>query len=211
MATIPPAVSTPLPKCAYRDIPAPRATYAEYATTLLDTIYRLRSDYRPHDLVRTGLSGGGSIRQVAVADLRAMDRAARAAGARFAVESAFRSYATQITTFAYWVRQDGSTAALRASARPGHSEHQLGTVIDFKSYGGGSPFPGDWGTTTAGKWLRTNAWKFGWVISYPTGKEAVSCYKYEPWHYRFVGRAEARSIHDSRLTTREWIWAKFDA
>ena len=137
-----------------------------------------------------------------------MTRSARAAGARLAVQSAYRSYATQVATFNRWVSLDGYARALLASARPGHSEHQLGTTIDFKSYGGIAPWShGDWGTTRAGTWLRMNAWAYGFVMSYPKGRRSLTCYTYEPWHYRYVGRAAARAIHDSGSTLREWLWS----
>jgi D-alanyl-D-alanine carboxypeptidase len=51
-----------------------------------------------------------------------------------------------------------------------------------------------------------NAWKYGFVQSYPKGKTDVTCYAYEPWHYRYLGPALARAIHDSRLTVREYLW-----
>ena len=198
-----------LPKCAYKDVRTGRVAYSKYATTLLDTTYRLSSRYFPRDLRSTGLRGGGSIRNIAFADLRAMDRAARAAGARFAIQSAFRSYRQQVATFNHWVRVAGRRAALRASARPGHSEHQLGTSIDFRSYNGGAPWFRDWASTKAGAWMQANAWTFGWVMSYPKGKSAKTCYQYEPWHYRYVGRANAKLIHASTVTTRQWIWTNY--
>ena len=92
------------------------------------------------------------------------------AGARLAVQSAFRSYSTQKSTFAYWSRVSGYTAALKSSARAGHSEHQLGTTVDFRSYGGSAPwYYSDWGNTKAGAWLKKNAWKYGFIMSYPKG------------------------------------------
>ena len=199
------AVSAPLPTCAYRDVLTARRAYSQYATTLLDPTYRLPSTYYPRDLTPTGLRGAGLIRQVAIADLRAMDRAARAAGARFAITSAFRSYSQQVALFKSRVARVGRAAAMRLVARPGHSEHQLGTAIDFRSYDGRTPFA----TTRAGGWMKANAWKYGWVMSFPSGKAAVTCMSSEPWHYRYVGRATARSIHYSGLTPRQWIWATF--
>jgi D-alanyl-D-alanine carboxypeptidase len=217
VAAAPPVRPTPvvrsmarLPACAYADDATDRATYSQWTTTLLDTTYRLPSSYHPVDLVSTGLSGGGSIRRVAFTDLRVMERAARSAGARLAVQSSFRSYSNQVATFNRWVRKDGRAAALRKSARPGHSEHQLGTTIDFRSYGGGAPWTyTDWSTTKPGAWMKANAWKYGWVMTYPKGKAAVTCYDYEPWHFRYFGRATARLIHDSGLTSRQWIWDRF--
>ena len=90
-------------------------------------------------------------------------------------------------------RVSGYAAALKSSARAGHSEHQLGTTVDFRSYGGSAPwYYADWGRSKAGAWLKSNAWKYGFVMSYPKGKTTLTCYAYEPWHYRYVGRADGR-------------------
>ena len=199
------AVAAPLPACSYRDVITARSAYWQYPTTLLDTIYRLPSTYYPRDLVSTGISGGGLVRRIALGDLLAMDRAARVAGARFAITSAFRSYSQQATMFNRRVALVGRAAALRMVARPGHSEHQLGTAVDFRSYSSGAAFA----TTRAGAWMKANAWKYGWLMSYPYGRTAVTCYASEPWHFRYVGRAVAGLIHYSGLTTRQWIWAHY--
>ena len=74
-----------------------------------------------------------------------MASAARGAGARLAVQSATRT--TRKATFDYWVRVDGYATAIKESARAGHSEHQLGTTLDFRSYGGSAPWNyTDWAT-----------------------------------------------------------------
>ena len=199
-----------LPACRVADVTTAHRSYTDWARTILDTTYRLTSAYGPSDLRSTadaGLNGGQRVRALVITDLRAMARAARAAGARLAVESSYRSYSTQASTFAYWVRVSGYAAALRSSARAGHSEHQLGTTLDFKSYGGSAPWNyADWGRSKAGTWLRNNAWRYGFVMSYPKGKTSVTCYAYEPWHFRYVGRAVAAKIHASGLTPREYLW-----
>ena len=101
----------------------------------------------------------------------------------------------------------GYAKALLSSARAGHSEHQLGTTLDLRSYGGSAPWNyKDWGTTKAGAWLKANAWKYGFVMTYPKGKTSVTCYQYEPWHYRYVGRDTARKVRASGLTLREYLW-----
>lgn len=206
------APNPPLPTCDYIDLPAARVGYGQWGTSVLDTVFRLPSGYAPGDLVDTsqaGLNGSYFIRAIAVQDLSAMIDAAGAAGARLAVQSAYRSYAGQVLTFDGWVSQVGYAEALKTSARPGHSEHQLGTAIDFKTVGGIAPWRyADWATTTEGAWLAANAWKFGWVMSYPQGTSAVSCYRYEPWHYRYLGRATAKAVHDAGVTPREWLWSQ---
>lgn len=143
------------------------------------------------------------IRMVAYADLAALRAAASAAGHRLVIMSAYRSYDLQRQTFEYWTRVGGYERALRTSARPGHSEHQLGTAIDF---GDGEAAPweyADWSTTSTGGWLATRAAEFGFVMSFPKGKTNVTCYDYEPWHYRWVGRTLALQLAASRLALRE--------
>ncbi len=202
----------PLPTCSYLDLPVARSAYADWATSVLDTVFQLPSGYAPTDFVDTksaGLNAGHLIRAVAADDLSAMVAAAKADGAHLAVQSAYRSYRGQVLTFNGWVAQVGYAEALKTSARPGHSEHQLGTAIDFRTVGGASPWTyADWATTTEGAWLAANGWKFGWVMSYPKGTSAVSCYRYEPWHYRYVGRDQAAAIHAAGVTPREWLWGE---
>jgi zinc D-Ala-D-Ala carboxypeptidase len=198
-----------LPGCAYSYLPTPLAGQADYALTLLDTTYSLSSSYQPAGLVRATVAGSGElVRSLIVPDLRSMVVAARAAGAPLAIASAYRSYANQVVTFRHWVNVQGYARALTSSARPGHSEHQLGTAIDFKSRGGPDPWTmADWGKqSAAGIWMAANAWKYGFVMSYPRGQIARTCYEYEPWHYRYVGVAEAAAIRASGLTPRQWIW-----
>lgn len=199
-----------LPPCKVADVLTPYREPTDWRRTLLDLTYRLASTDRPSDLRSTadaGLNGGYSVRGLVIADLKAMAAAARAADARLAVQSAYRSYSTQEATFAHWVSVYGYSKALTLSARPGHSEHQLGTAIDFRSYGGSAPWDHtDWATTKAGAWLKANAWKFGFVMSYPKGRTTVTCYAYEPWHYRYIGKERAAKLRESGLTLREVLW-----
>src|SRR5207249_10580668 len=109
---------------------------------LVDTILRVTKTYVPPDLVPVsdaGLGGSETVRLITIDDLRAMSDAAATAGAPLGVQSAYRSYAEQKVVFDGWAARLGYTRALQVSARPGHSEHQLGLAIDFKSKGGTSP------------------------------------------------------------------------
>jgi D-alanyl-D-alanine carboxypeptidase len=199
----------PLPACRYVDEPAAHAAYDDWQYTIVDTTSRLPKGYVPPDLVavsRAGLSGGGTIRRIAIADLKALAVAGRKAGVRLAVESGYRSEARQQQTFAGWVRSSGEAEARRFSARAGHSEHQLGTAIDFKAAGGGSPWTHAFVHSRHGQWLAVNAWRFGWIQSYPPGAETRTCYGAEAWHYRFVGRDVAAEVHASGMTLRAWLW-----
>lgn len=209
-ATVTVSAAPALPACKVADTLTKYRTYVTWHRSLLDQTFRLTSTYKPTDLRNTSyasLNSGFYVRRHVIADLKAMAEAARRAGARFSVQSAFRSYATQKSTFDYWVRVHGYAVALKESARAGHSEHQLGTALDFRSYGGSAPWNyTDWGTTKAGAWLKANAWKFGFIMSYPKGMTTVTCYTYEPWHYRYVGRSRAATIRASGLTLREFLW-----
>jgi D-alanyl-D-alanine carboxypeptidase len=145
-----------------------------------------------------------AVRTIIYNDLAAMRAAALATSHALVVISAYRSYALQQLTFDYWVGVGGYQQALRTSARPGHSEHQLGTVLDF---GDGTAAPweyADWATTPSGAWLAQHAADYGFVMSFQKGKTGVTCYDYEPWHYRWVGRDLARQLAGSGATLREY-------
>lgn len=208
----PPDPIAALPPCTYADVLTPHSSLDEWALTLLDTTYMVGPDYAPGDLVDTGtlgLNGGHAVRSLLATDLAAMARDASAAGAPLTVVSGYRSYATQQETFDHWVRVGGYEQALLTSARPGHSEHQLGTSVDFTDVSGTPPWNyADWAATPAGAWLRDNGWRYGFLMSYPAGTLDRTCYSYEPWHYRYFGRARAAEIMASGLTPREYLWAR---
>jgi D-alanyl-D-alanine carboxypeptidase len=204
-----PTVAAGPPPCTFADTPAPRSRYADWATTLVDTAFALPDDYVPPDLVpvgRAGIPGGGYVRSLVIDDLRALADAARDAGNPFAVQSAYRSRSRQAEVFAGWVASSGEADARRLSARPGQSEHQLGTVLDLRSATGGAPWSGHFETTVAGRWLARHAAEFGFVLSYPAGAEATTCYGAEAWHVRYVGRTIAAEVVASGLPLRAWLW-----
>jgi zinc D-Ala-D-Ala carboxypeptidase len=195
--------------CVDRDLPAPPAS--DVVLTILDRSYGLPAGYVPPDLVPastaglTGASGTKLVRAVLVDDLAAMRAAWDAARLTIVVDSAYRSHATQVATFNDWVARLGYAEALVRSARPGHSEHQLGTAIDVTSPGWGGRF-GDWARETReGAWMAENAWRHGFVMSYPLGSQAETCFSYEPWHYRWIGREAAAAHRESGLHLRQFL------
>ena len=90
-------------------------------------------------------------------------------------------------------------------ARPGHSEHQLGTTIDVTTEGA-TDVDQSWGATPDGQWVATNAHKYGFLLSYPSDASDRTCYDYEPWHLRYVGRELAADVIASGLSLREYLW-----
>ena len=203
----------PLPSCRYDDIATHYQDYSDWPLTLLDTIYMLPESYTPPDLVLTseaGLSPDYKLRKLVIEPLKALLQAAKGAGHGLELQSAYRSFSYQKTTFESWVEKEGQAAALKSSARPGHSEHQLGTSLDFREVGGKAPWDlEDFAQTPGGAWLAEHAWKYGFIMSYPKDKADVTCYIYEPWHYRYVGVEVARAVKESGLTLREWLWQYF--
>lgn len=207
----------PLPECRLDDFLTVPRDYDSWSVTLVDWILSVGKGYKPPDLVhvsKAGLAGEGYVREVAIDDLRAMAKAAAKHGTPLGSLSAYRSYRQQVKLFNGYVKAYGYDNAIEFSQRPGHSEHQLGLAIDFMAAGGGSPMKGDWATTPTGRWMVKNAWKYGWLMSYPLEKpdrlwSDRVCFRYEPWHYRYVGRDVAAKIHDSGLTIREYLWANF--
>jgi D-alanyl-D-alanine carboxypeptidase len=188
---------TPLPACTRGDDPAPYRAYAQWASTFLDTRFRVGRAYVPPRLTSTanaGTNGGYRVRPLVIDDLRAMVAAARRSGVTIRVTSAYRSWDTQAALYRSFVDLLGPEAAALRAARPGHSEHQLGTALDLADRPG------------AYAWIARNAWRYGFVVSYPPGERTVSCYRSEPWHVRFVGRARAAAMHASGLVPRAWLW-----
>lgn len=116
--------------------------------------------------------------------LRKMAVAAKADGiSNLVVSSTYRSYDYQKTIYERNVRQMGKEAADRESAAPGTSQHQTGTAIDFGS------ITDEFAETKSGKWLAANAHKYGFSLSFPEGYEPVTGYRWECWHYRYIGQA----------------------
>lgn len=172
----------------------------------LDKQHRLPADCVPGDLeeLAGGISAQGAqyLRAEALTALREMFEGAGADGFVLQVNSSFRSYQTQADTYNYWVQTYGKEQADRTSARPGHSEHQLGTTADVGARG---QFLEDFIGTAEADWLAANAWKYGFIISYPDGKEDITGYAYEPWHVRYVGKDVAADVRASGLTLREFL------
>jgi len=139
-------------------------------------------------------------------DLRAMRDGAIANGTPIGIIAAFRSYAQQADLFARRVESMGSSEAGSRVAHPGHSEHQLGTTIDVTT-AGATDVDQSWGASPTGQWVAGHAHEYGFLISYPARAERRTCYDYEPWHLRYVGRDLAAKVIASGLTLREYLYA----
>ena len=212
IAPSPVAASGAAPVCRYADVLTEHRAYSEWDISVLDTTYMVPKSYVPPSLVSTakaGLNAGGAVRSFVITDLTAMAKAAHNAGAGLRVVSAYRSYTTQQQLYQREVERYGVKIAKHSVARPGHSEHQLGVTIDFGSAKTSGDVSQQFANTAAGHWMKYNAWKYGWIMSYPSGKTSETCYYSEPWHFRYVGRDLAVKVHDSGLTLRQYLWAHY--
>lgn len=174
--------------------------------------YKLPSTYAPGDLVKASNSGirNGSnfyVRNILINDLRDLVNASKADGIDLSIVSGYRSYATQVTTYNYWVQYNGGNvdAADRISARAGHSQHQLGTAVDFSSKEVSDNIGTRFSTTKASAWLQKNAYKYGFVISFPYGYERVTGFSYESWHYRYIGKTNALEMKNRGMILEEFL------
>jgi D-alanyl-D-alanine carboxypeptidase len=182
---------------------------------LVNKEYKLTESYAPQDLVlasTAGITGGSSfyLRNIVIEDLRRLVNAATTNSINLSIVSGYRSYATQIDTYNYWVRVNGGNTDIAdtISARAGHSQHQLGTAIDFSSSEVSDGSFERFQTTQASAWLVLNAWKYGFVISYPSGYESTTGYSYESWHYRYIGVANAQEMHNSGMILEVYLESK---
>lgn len=158
----------------------------------------------PNRLVPAGFEGRMLDAEAATHFEELVD-AALEAGFDLRTRSSYRSYDEQVYTFAYWVDQLGQAQAERISAKPGHSEHQLGTTADVTSPTVGWTLSESLGTTPEGIWLLENGYRFGFVESYPIDGEAITGYAYEPWHIRYIGVDCAAAWQASGLTPVEFL------
>ncbi len=122
---------------------------------------------------------------------------------QFSLVSAYRSHDTQKVIYDSEVKGFGQVQADRESARPGHSEHQTGWAADLAGPDKKCEIKLCFADTDEGKWLATNAHKYGFIIRYPGGKESITGYQYEPWHLRYVGTALAEEMHGTGIQTLE--------
>lgn len=146
-------------------------------------------NYAPADLADVG---GKVLRSEAAESLKLMMQKAA-----LVPQSGYRSYDYQKTVYNGYLEKDPQAVVDTYSARPGYSEHQTGLAMDF------APIDTVFETTDAFKWLMANAEKYGWVLRFPRGKESVTGYEYEPWHWRYVGVKVATDMRVTGKTTLE--------
>lgn len=145
------------------------------------------------------------MRKEAASALEELFAGARKDGIYLGGVSAYRSNATQKSLFNRYVQRDGEEQAMRYSAVPGHSEHETGLAIDVSDSSGKCAATDCFADTKEAKWLAKHAPDYGFIIRYPQGKEAITGYKYEAWHIRYVGTDVSRVIARKGITLEEYF------
>lgn len=184
----------------------------ENILALVNKEYALPGTYKPSDLVVAKVEFSFSeniekryIRKEAADALEKLFNRAKKENFELAAVSGYRSYDRQKVIFDSEVKIKGKEKAQEAVALPGESEHQTGLAMDISSKSAGFEISEKFGETPDGKWVAQNAYKYGFIIRYPKGKEDVTKYEYEPWHLRYVGKEAAKAMHDHDLTFEEYM------
>lgn len=175
-----------------------------YGVTYVDGVvianktYSLPSNFAPNNLVT--INGYIKVVDYVKDAFLSLSSDAKAIGLNIYASSGYRSYSNQKYIYENYVSMDGKENADRYSARAGYSEHQTGLAIDVNT------IDMSFDNTSESVWLRENAYKYGFIIRYPKGKEEITGYMYEPWHIRYVGKELSNKLYKdgSYITLEEY-------
>lgn len=174
----------------------------------VNKFYALSETYTPENLKNIGLTyaydeeGENKLIDYAYDKFLELWQAANDQGFYLMVTSSYRDYESQKEIYDYRVSNWGERKADETAARPGHSEHQTGLVIDMTSKT--EPLADSFTDSEAYKWLKENAYKYGFIERYPEGKTYLTGYSPESWHWRYVGLEAAKTMHDEDITFDEY-------
>ena len=164
----------------------------------------LPSNYVPNDLrlINNRYAYDGKyLREEAAINFENLSADASMLGYRIIAVSTFRDYEYQGKLFNEYTNSKGIDYALLCSAKPGHSEHQTGLAVDVE---GSNKDYDEFEKSIEFNWMKENAHKYGFILRYPKGKEHITGFKYEPWHYRYVGVKHATNIYNKNITLEEY-------
>lgn len=164
-------------------------------------------DFTPYDWVAPAgmpLGNLAAARTDIAPTLTAMSDASVAAGAgRIGVQNGFRGYSVQQRIHAQKVAQLGRDEGERLAARPGYSEHQSGIAVDVFGCTPGCSSSEAFGGTSTYTWVVEHGWEYGWIVRYEEGQTAITGYRPEAWHLRYIGPELGRAYHEGGFHTLE--------
>lgn len=179
---------------------------------LVNKVNTVDENYKPENIVipNVGITKDRSneqnfVRSDIADDVEAFLGAAKAAGHEIFLSSGYRSYNLQSIFYNNDLQSNGGIETGYVAA-PGTSEHQLGLAIDLTSHNVNLELTDDFENTPEGQWALENAYKYGFILRYKADKEDITGYKYEPWHYRYIGDKDISKLcHDKDITLEELI------
>lgn len=198
---------------AYVNVGAYKKAYTEFEISdttnemsVLANKWHFLSDYEPSDLVTINRIHGLSkydqtLKKEAYDAFVKMYDDAKNEKINIYITSAYRSYEYQFKIFSEYLYADPMDVVDTYSSRPGHSDHQTGLACDILSYGYNFD---NFEESKAFEWLNNNAYKYGFILRFPKGKEDITGYMYESWHYRYVGEDLSKFIKENNLTYEEY-------
>jgi len=189
------------------------ATTANNAAKTKDALILVNKNNKLPDDFKANLTAvdGVKIDKALLNDLTEMRKAAERDNIYLYIAAAYRTKAQQEQIFndavSKYVKQGNSrnvavNRANQTAALPGYSEHETGLAIDF-SLNDTERQSEMW------DWLSKNAYKYGFILRYPQGREHITGYDYEPWHYRYVGKNHAKVIYEQALVLEEYLNSDF--
>lgn len=191
---------------AYKDwYEEPKATdMSKEYLIIVNKFNYLPEGYMPEDLIKMGLQyafSGKQIREEVYDNFRRLVKTAKLEDLTIVANSTFRTYDYQESLYNRYKRDYGKEYADNYAARPGYSEHQTGLAIDVSTL---NSTMDNFEETEEFSWLQDHAHEYGFILRYPKGKEYITGYNYESWHYRYVGVEIATKIHELGITFDEY-------
>lgn len=168
-------------------------------TVLLNKYRGLPENYVPEDLTPLSINNNYKLRAKAAEAYEQLQSAALLDNVKFFPFSAYRTKEYQTELYTKYVARDGKNAADTYSARPRHSEHELGLAVDIRSDGLNDNL-----TEEHYKWMLNNAYKYGFIVRYAKGTTPITGYIEEPWHLRYLGIEVATDVHNKGITFDEY-------
>lgn len=181
-----------------------KSPYLNKDYLLVNKYIYMGEDYIPNNLESLDTSysrSGMMLVKSAKEALEEMVTQAKQDGYTIRVMSSYRSYLYQVNLYNQYVENDGKKAADTYSARPGFSEHQTGLCIDIDD---SKINYTNFENSSSYQWMQENADQYGFILRYPKGKEDITGYTYESWHYRYVGKKIASYIKKHNITFDEY-------
>ena len=176
----------------------------EFSIDMLVNKHRsLEKNFKPDDLVsideKYAVDDTQTASRIAVNAFIKMYTAAKAEGYDLVINSSYRSYREQDEICDTYRNLYGDNYVSNYVALPGFSEHQTGLSFDI-----GSRNSNVFAQSDEYDWIQENAHKYGFIQRFPAKYEAITGFRSEPWHYRYVGKKIATYIYNHDISFEEY-------